>query len=257
VRILHVIHSVDPRGGGPIEGIKQLSAALVVLGHQVDVVSLDAPGTPWPRDLPLPFYPVGSGRPGYGYAPGVVAWLIAHASDYDILLVNGLWQFGGFAVWRAARKTGTPYCVYTHGMLDPWFKRRYPFKHLKKWLYWPWGEYRVLRDAAAVFFTCEEERREARKSFWLYRCRERVSGYGRPPMERRNGHSFCRLSLLLPAKGCFFFWAASMRRKAATCCCARLPMRIPSSIWSWPARLIMLMERPCKSLPPSSASPTT
>ena len=63
-------------------------------------------------------------------------------------------------------------------MLDPWFKRQYPLKHLKKWLYWPWAEYRVLRDATAVLFTCEEERLEARKSFWLYRCREQVTGYG-------------------------------------------------------------------------------
>ncbi len=65
-----------------------------------------------------------------------------------------------------------------HGMLDPWFKRTYPLKHLKKWLYWPWAEYRVLRDAAAVLFTAEQERIDARKSFWLYRCREVVTGYG-------------------------------------------------------------------------------
>jgi glycosyltransferase involved in cell wall biosynthesis len=185
VKILHVIHSVDPRGGGPIEGIRQLSAALVALGHQVGVMSLDAPDTPWAADFPLPFFPIGSGKRGYGYASGVVAWLIAHADDYDVILVNGLWQFGGYATWLATRKTGKSYCVYTHGMLDPWFKRRYPLKHLKKWLYWPWGEYRVLRDAAAVFFTCEEERREARKSFWLYHCRECVLGYGisAPPVE--------------------------------------------------------------------------
>jgi glycosyltransferase involved in cell wall biosynthesis len=63
-------------------------------------------------------------------------------------------------------------------MLDPWFKRTYPLKHLKKWLYWPWAEYRVLRDAAAVLFTSEEERRLARESFWLYRCNERVVAYG-------------------------------------------------------------------------------
>ncbi len=53
-------------------------------------------------------------------------------------------------------------------MLDPWFKRTYPLKHLKKLLYWPWAEYRVLRDAAAVLFTSEEERRLARESFSLY-----------------------------------------------------------------------------------------
>jgi glycosyltransferase involved in cell wall biosynthesis len=176
VRILHVIHSVDPRGGGPIEGIKQLSAPMLAQGHRVEVMSLDPPGTAWNGDLP--FHPIGRGRPVYGYAPGVVDWLVAHANDYDVTLVNGLWQYGGLAVWRAAQKTGRPYCVFTHGMLDPWFKRRYPLKHIKKWLYWPWGEYRVLRDAAAVFFTCEQERRDARDSFWLYRCHEEVIGYG-------------------------------------------------------------------------------
>jgi len=176
VRILHVIHSVDPRGGGVIEGIKQLSAPMVAQGHRVEVMSLDQPGTPWGGGLP--FHPVGDGSIGYGYARGVVKWLVAHADDYDVTLVNGLWQYGGYAVWRAAQETNQPYGVFPHGMLDPWFKRRYPVKHLKKWAYWPWGEYRVLRDAAAVFFTCEQERRDARESFWLYRCHEEVLGYG-------------------------------------------------------------------------------
>jgi glycosyltransferase involved in cell wall biosynthesis len=45
-------------------------------------------------------------------------------------------------------------------------------------MYWPWAEYRVLRDAEAVLFTCEEERVLARSSFWLYRCNEVVVNYG-------------------------------------------------------------------------------
>jgi glycosyltransferase involved in cell wall biosynthesis len=63
-------------------------------------------------------------------------------------------------------------------MLDPWFKTRYPLKHLKELLYWPWAEYRVLRDAAAVLFTCEEERILAKKSFSLYKANERVVNFG-------------------------------------------------------------------------------
>jgi hypothetical protein len=46
-------------------------------------------------------------------------------------------------------------------MLDPWFKHRYPLKHLKKSLYWAVGDYWVLRDARAVLFTAEEERLRA------------------------------------------------------------------------------------------------
>jgi len=63
-------------------------------------------------------------------------------------------------------------------MLDPWFKRTYPLKHLKKWIYWPWGGYLPLRDAKAVVFTCKEERTLARQSFWLYKAREVVVGFG-------------------------------------------------------------------------------
>ena len=47
-------------------------------------------------------------------------------------------------------------------MLDPWFKQEYPIKHMAKWLYWPWAEYRTLRDAHLVLFTTAEEMALAR-----------------------------------------------------------------------------------------------
>ncbi|MGH9594660.1 MAG: glycosyltransferase, partial [Bryobacteraceae bacterium] len=158
----------------------------------MEALTLDAADAPWNRDFPLPLHALGTGRAGYGYAPGVIPWLVKHSSDYDLIVVNGLWQFGSYAVWRATRRTGGPYVVFPHGMLDPWFKRHYPLKHLKKWLYWPWAEYRVLRDAKAVLFTSEEERLEARKSFWLYRCREEVPGFGIEPPPSVDGALFRR-----------------------------------------------------------------
>jgi len=104
-----------------------------------------------------------------------------------------------------------------HVVIDPWFKETFPLKHLKKWLYWPWAEYRVLRDAAAVIFTSEEERLQARKSFWLYRTRERVSPLGveaapilpnakskflsRYP-QLQDTRNFLFLGRLHPKKGC-------------------------------------------------------
>ena len=176
LKILHAIHSADPRGGGPIEGIKQLAAAH--RGGEIAVVSLDAAGQPWMAEFPLPLYPLGPSWTSYGYSPRFIPWLRKHHAEYDVVIVNGIWQFNSLGVRAALRGTATPYCLFTHGMLDPWFKRQYPLKHLKKWLYWPWAEYRCLRDAAAVFFTAEEERRLARQSFWLYRCNEVVVNYG-------------------------------------------------------------------------------
>ena len=133
----------------------------------------------------MPVRALGPGAGSYGYAAGFAQWIEAHRADYEAVIVQGLWQYSSFGVWRALRGSETPYFVFPHGMLDPWFKRTYPLKHLKKLAYWPWAEYRVLRDAAAVLFTSEEERRLARQSFKLYRCNEEVVNYGTaaPPLD--------------------------------------------------------------------------
>ena len=179
MRILHVISSINPAAGGPIEGIRQLHKPLHDLGHTVEVVCCDAPQSPWLIEPGLNVvYALGPARLRYAYTPRLLPWLRENAAGYDAVIVNGLWQYHGFAVWRAIAGTKTPYFVFTHGMLDPWFKYAYPLKHLKKWLYWPWAEYRILRDARAVIFTCEDERLLARESFWLYRANEAVTSYG-------------------------------------------------------------------------------
>lgn len=178
MKILRSIHSVNPARGGPIESVKQSSAVLTRRGHDVEIISLDAPEDPWVRDCPVPVHALGPGRGSYGFAPRFSSWIRERHAHYDAVIVQGLWQYSSFGVWRALRGTPTPYFVFPHGMLDPWFKRTYPLKHLKKLFYWPWAEYRVLRNAAAVLFTSEEERRLARESFSPYRCNEVVVNYG-------------------------------------------------------------------------------
>lgn len=201
-----------------MEGIRQISGAAREWGQQTTVATLDMPGKPFLEGNPFRAVPLGPGALKYGYSPKLYPWLRAHAHEFDAVIVNGIWQYSSFAVWRALHGGPVPYFVFPHGMLDPYFKRAFPAKHLKKWLYWPWGEYRVLRDARAVFFTCEEERRLARQSFWLYRCHEEVVGYGTasPPEEREPAiaeflRSFPQLqgkrillflSRIHPKKGC-------------------------------------------------------
>lgn len=178
LRILHSIRSVNSTSGGPIEGLKQLSSINMAHGHLVEVVSLDSPNDTWVAACPVRCYAMGPSCGKYGFSLRLVNWIREHVQDYDIVVINGIWQFNAFGTWLALRGTGKPYFVFTHGMLDPWFKKRYFLKHIKKWLYWPWADYWVLRDATGVLFTCEEERRLARQSFWLYRCNEMVVNYG-------------------------------------------------------------------------------
>lgn len=187
MKILRVISSLDPAKGGPVEGIKQYQQYLEGQGVSVEVACCDLPESPWLASTGLPVvYALGPATGGYRYAPLLLPWLLQNSKNYDAVIVHGIWQYHSFAVWRALAATGIPYYVFTHGMLDPWFKRAYPLKHLKKWLYWPWAEYRVLRDARRVVFTCEDERLLARESFWLYKVNEAVTTYGvtEPPAQR-------------------------------------------------------------------------
>jgi glycosyltransferase involved in cell wall biosynthesis len=87
-------------------------------------------------------------------------------------------MYYSYAVWKATRKTRTPYYIFIHGALDPWFKKHYPLKHLKKTAYWKAFEHKVLRDAESVLFTTNEEMNLADKAFLPYKCRPMVSGYG-------------------------------------------------------------------------------
>ncbi len=183
MKFLHLLSSVDPRAGGTVEGARRFHEALAGLGHSGEFASVDSPNAPVVDKFQSTLHALGPATGRYGYSARLLPWLSANAAHFDAVVVNGMWQYPGFAAWRALAGSATPYFVFTHGMLDPWFKRKYPFKHLKKWLYWPWGEYRVLRDARAVLFTCEEEKLLARKSFWLYRTNEIVLSYGtsKPP----------------------------------------------------------------------------
>ena len=218
MKILHIIASINPKGGGPMEGVRQVGMKKIEMGHSISVLTLDDPASPFIEDYPLKVHAIGPSIGSYCYNSRLVPWLEENVDRYDIVIINGIWQYHSFGAWRVLHRKQLPYFVFCHGMLDPWFKHTYPLKHLKKWLYWPWAEYRVIRDASAVFFTCEEERILARQSFWLYKVREQVVTYGTktPPSERealaeifytqypalREKRVFLFLSRIQEKKGC-------------------------------------------------------
>jgi len=217
LKILQLVHTLDPSVGGVAASVLALSRGLARRGHRLDIVVLDDSASPWLADIALPIHALGAGLTSYRYSSKLLPWLKKQGGDYDRVIVNGIWQYLSFAAWRRYAGSSIPYYVFPHGMLDPWFKETFPLKHLKKWLYWPWAEYRVLRNAAAVIFTSEEERSQARKSFWLYRCREKVSPLGveAPPIssnakseflsrypQLQNTRIFLFLGRLHPKKGC-------------------------------------------------------
>ena len=178
LHILHIIQTVNPTSGGPIEGLCQQARAHEKYGHSVEIASIDNPNSSYLTFPSSKVYPCKSSGLDKVFPFTLLNWLKSNYHNYDAVIINGIWGMHIFVAWLALAKTNTPYFVFIHGMLDPWFKLKFPLKHIKKWLAWPWAIYPALRDADRVFFTCEQEKILARKSFWLYDCNETVISYG-------------------------------------------------------------------------------
>jgi glycosyltransferase involved in cell wall biosynthesis len=179
MRVLHVIETIDPATGGPPEVVRVLIENTPE-GSTSEVVTLDDPAAPFLRESGFPVHALGPVGTTYGYTRKLLPWLKANRNRFDGVVVHGMWQYCGLAVWRVMGGR-VPYVVFPHGMLDPYFKHAFPRKHLKKWLYWASVEYWVLRGAHRALFTCEAEKILAEQSFWLHRWTPQVVPYGTTP----------------------------------------------------------------------------
>ncbi len=205
MRILHVIRSLHPEYGGPAQLVRCIVAAGPRLGWEGEVACLDVPGQPFLQEIQFPVHALGENHSTYGYSASWVPWLKKNIDRFDGVVVHGVWQYQSWGTWRAIRER-KPYVLFPHGMLDPWFKRRYPFKHIKKWIYWHLAERRVLRDASSVLFTCETEQRLAPESFRMPAWNAAVVPYG---AEMPTGDPQCQIDAFFTvcpgAKGRRFF----------------------------------------------------
>ena len=191
MHILHIISTLDPAAGGPAEGVRLLLSQTDA-GWTGEVVTLDAPDAPFLREMRFPVHALGPINTVYGYHKALYSWLRRNRNRFDGFLLNGMWQYCGLATMLAAGRH-LPYLVYPHGMLDPYFKRRFPMKHLKKVLYWYLVEFWVLRRGFRVLFTTETEQTLARQSFAFWSWLAAVVPYGvRLPSLSRDGnrHAF-------------------------------------------------------------------
>ena len=198
MRILQCVTTLDPRIGGSVEAGRLLTIGMLRLGQDVEVVSLDSPGDASPGaaasgtraedDWPCTVHRLGPSYGSYLYAPRLLPWLTANAASYDAIVIHNIYRYIAYAAWQASRKTGIPYYLFTHGMLDPWFKSQ-PLKWLKKRLFWKLAGRKMFRDAAAVLYTAEDEKALAHLAFSPYDCNERVVGLGvaDPPGQEHGG----------------------------------------------------------------------
>jgi Glycosyltransferase len=217
--ILHLIRTLDPAMGGPIEFLKLICESQARRGVQIKIVTLDAANELGYQNAAVPVSNAGPGLGTFGYHAQFKERLVREMHSFDLMIVHGLWQYHGACALEVARELDKPYYVFPHGMLDPWFKRKFPIRHCKKQIYWLFRERSLLANASKVFFASSREQDRARGTFWppaTYRSQVLPLGVIAPPKgteslqkqflnqfpHLRNQRFLLFLGRLHPKKGC-------------------------------------------------------
>lgn len=190
MRILRIYISMDPKQGGPCQGIRNIVPELQTLGIENEVVCLDDPNSEYLGQDPFPIHTLGEAKTPWKYNKNLLPWLLGHFHRFDTVIIHGLWSYYSYAAIKAIRKyrknnTLVPKVyIMPHGMLDPYFQRAKErrLKALRNNVYWKIIENRVINEADGVLFTCEEELLLARTTFPNYKPKREFNvGYGIQP----------------------------------------------------------------------------
>jgi len=155
VHIACVTHSLSRFGGGISEALRRLSIEVTRTGARLSVLGIHDSAAEsdllnWqplePRALPS------RGPAAIGYVPTLRREL--RFLSPDVVHTHGLWKHVSADVTSWSRKTGRPYVVSPHGMLDPWAVRR---SRWKKRIAYAWFESRHIRGAHLLHALNEAE----------------------------------------------------------------------------------------------------
>ena len=167
MRVLHVIPAVSPKYGGPSEALVPMCKALSKRGVDVQIASTDAEprgrirvelATPTAyQDVPVIFFKR-QWSEAFKYSPQLAGWLNRNVSRFDLVHIHGVFSHACFSAATACRRSGIPYVIRPLGNLED---RSLKQKSLRKKLFLNLGGNRMLRNAAAIHYVCETEKRRS------------------------------------------------------------------------------------------------
>lgn len=197
MKILSVITSVNPKEGGPIQGIRNYHSDLVMLGCTREVVTFEEAEDilKWNFPETIKIHALGKSFSSLQFNKKLFSFLLLNISKYDVVLIHGLWLYHSYCtvnVFKSLKKNNPNiilpklYC-YPHGMLDPWFQKAKTrkLKSIRNSIYWHLVEKNVVNYVDGLLFTCQQELLLAKTSFYGYNPKKELNvGYGiiQPPV---------------------------------------------------------------------------
>jgi glycosyltransferase involved in cell wall biosynthesis len=197
MKVLHVIPSLSLTEGGPTRAVAAMEQALIAQGVTVETASTDDDGAGRRNGKPLSQPLAENGAVHwyfakrtefYKWSPAFAAWLRQEIRHYDLLHIHALFSFTSTTAARTARAAGVPYVVRPLGTLNDYgMTRRRPWLKAASMRF---IEAPLLRDAAAIHFTSDEEAAQAR-TLGL-RLKEAVVPLGIPVTAEASMKTFSR-----------------------------------------------------------------
>jgi len=190
---------MSPESGGTSQGVRNTNNELIKLGVYIEVACMDDPAASFLNSDSFTIYALGPCKTPWQYAKNLLPWLIKNIPRFDVVIVNGLWLYHGYAVRKAmvhlkkaesipGRKIfNQKYFVMPHGMLDPYFQhaKGRVLKAIRNFFYWSIIESKLVNNCDGLLFTSETELNLARRAFNPYRPKKEINvGYGTftPPL---------------------------------------------------------------------------
>jgi glycosyltransferase involved in cell wall biosynthesis len=207
IRVVNLTSSVSRQAGGLFESVRHLSQSTVEPGRcEVTAVGLQDQSSAddvahW-APLELRLHAV-RGPKKFSYSPTLFQGLAG--LNPDLLHLHGIWQYPSLATLRWARRTGRPFIVSPHGMLEPWSLQQSKWvKRLAALLY----QRACLEKATCIRATSDLEKEGIRKAGYRNRIAVIPNGVQLPSLPAEKGVCDARtprvalfLSRIHPKKG--------------------------------------------------------
>jgi glycosyltransferase involved in cell wall biosynthesis len=179
-----LLDSLSTRGGGVAESVRRLTESLTTRNGEFQAFGLEdssvtADIAQW-QPVPVQTF-CSEGPRAWGYSSRLLPALLD--AKLDVLLTHGLWKYCSIASRKWHRRTGRPYIVHPHGMLESWALQNSKWKKRVAALLY---EDRHLRDAGCLRALCDAEAQSIRH----YGLRNPVcvipNGVDLPDLERKR-----------------------------------------------------------------------
>ena len=170
MKVLHVIPSIGPARGGPSVVVRTMARCQAERGLEVHVATTDDNGPArlsTSKSIPVKedgvtYWIFPRQTRFYLFSFPLTKWLLTHMSEYDVVHIHALFSYAPVAAALCARFEHVPYVIRPLGTLNKWGMRNRR-RWLKK-LSFRLIESRILRGAACVHYTSEQEASEAQQA---------------------------------------------------------------------------------------------